>query len=103
MNRGYRRTHQGDTSPIEIDSNEIELVCDLVWLMKKNGDPPAVVEALWQRLQAIRHGDFGGTAHTSLSPEEAPAVVGAGEVGRPRVPLDEDEATLVSRLRWLLG
>jgi hypothetical protein len=40
---------------------------------------------------------------TELSPDEAPAVILAGEFTRPRVPLDDDETALVSRLRSLLG
>jgi len=46
---------------------------------------------LWERLQPIRHADYGGSASTHLSLDEARAVVDAGEFTRPRVPLDEDE------------
>jgi hypothetical protein len=62
-----------------------------------------VAEALWERLQPIRHGDYGGTASTHLSTDEARAVVDAGEFTHPRAPPDEDEAALVTRLRSLLG
>jgi hypothetical protein len=90
------------SDPIEVNNDEIELVCDLLWFAKNNGEPSAVAEALWQRLQPIRHGDVGATAHTRLSSEEARAVVSAGEFTRPHVPLDKNEAALVSRLRSLL-
>ena len=50
---------------------------------------------LWERLQPIRHGDYGGTASTDLSAEEAYAVVNAGEFARSRLPLDNDETDLL--------
>jgi hypothetical protein len=49
------------------------------------------------------HGDYGGTASTDLSAEEAVVVVDAGEFTDPRVPLDDDETALVTRLRSLLS
>jgi hypothetical protein len=48
------------------------------------------------------HGDYRGTASTDLSIEEAWAVVDAGDFTDPRVPLDDDETALVTRLRSLL-
>jgi hypothetical protein len=46
---------------------------------------------LWERLQPIRDGDYGDTASTDLSTDEAYAVVHAGEFARSRLPLDNDE------------
>jgi hypothetical protein len=57
---------------------------------------------LWERLQPVRHGDYGGTASTDLSTEEAYAIVDAGEFACSRLPLDNDETDLVTRLRSLL-
>jgi hypothetical protein len=57
---------------------------------------------LWERLQPIRDGDYGGAASTGLSTDEAYAVVAAGELARARIPLDNDETDLVMRLRSLL-
>jgi hypothetical protein len=51
---------------------------------------------------ALRHGDYGGTASTELSSEEALAVIDAGDFTDARVALDHDEMALVARLRPLL-
>ena len=76
--------------------------CDLLWFVKRRAALPGVAEALWERLQSIRHGDYGGSASTRLSPDEARAVVDAGEFTRSQIPLDGDETALVMRLRSLL-
>ncbi len=85
-----------------LSNDEIEVACDLLWFVKREAALSDVAEELWQRLQPIRHGDYGGTASTDLSSEEARAVVDAGDFTIPRVSLDEDETTLVTRLRSLL-
>ncbi len=87
---------------IPITNDEIEMVCDLVWFIRREAELPVVAEALWERLQPIRHGDFGGVAQTELSADEAVAVIEIADLGQRRVPLDEDEAVLVARLRSLL-
>jgi hypothetical protein len=88
---------------IPLDNDEIELACDLLWFVKLKGEWSPVDVALWERLQPIRHGDYGGTAATDLSDEEAAAIVAAGDFTHPRVELDEDEDALVTRLRSLLA
>jgi hypothetical protein len=85
-----------------LNNDEIEVACDLLWFVKREGVPTQVAGDLWERLQPIRHGDYGGTASTDLSYDEAGAVVDAGAFTHPRVPLDEDETALVRRLRSLL-
>ena len=90
-------------SEIHICSDEIEVVCDLLWFIKREAELPAVAEALWQRLQLIRHGDFGGTARADLSAEEAVALIEMTGLAQRRVPLDEDETVLIARLRSLLN
>jgi hypothetical protein len=87
---------------IPLSNDEIEVACDLLWHVQREGDLVGVAHALWERLQPIRHGDYGGTASTDLSTEEAGAVVESGEFSERRVALDDDEAALVARLRPLL-
>ena len=87
---------------ISLSSDEIEVACDLLWFVKREAALSGAGEALGERLQPIRQGDYGGTASTDLSTEEARAVVAAGEFTHPRVPLDDDERALVTRLRSLL-
>jgi hypothetical protein len=95
------KDHYADAVPdsgIPIDNDEIEVACDLLRFVKTRAALPADAEALWQRLQPIRHGDYGGTAATVLSRSEAAAVIAAGRFTDPLVPLDEDETGLVERL-----
>jgi hypothetical protein len=87
---------------IPLSNDEIEVACDLLWFVKRESEWSDVAEALWERLQPIRHGDYGGTASTELSTEEAAAVVAAGEFTETRLPLDDDETELVTRLRSLV-
>jgi hypothetical protein len=88
---------------IPLNNEEIEVACDLLWFVKREVGLSGVAEALWERLQPIRHGDYGGSASTELSVDEARTLIVAGEFTQPRVPLDEDETALVSRLRSLLS
>jgi hypothetical protein len=88
---------------IPLDNDEIEVTCDLLHFVMVKSELSDVAAALWERLQPIRHGDYGGTAATELSAEEARAVVDAGDFTHGRIPLDEDETALVTRLRSLLG
>jgi hypothetical protein len=88
--------------PIPLSNDEIEVACDLLWFVKCEAELTGVAESLWERLQPIRHGDYGGNASTNLSVDEARVVIEAGEFTHPRVALDDDESALVSRLRSLL-
>jgi hypothetical protein len=87
---------------IQISNDEIEVVCDLLWFIKRQDELPVVAEALWQRLQQTRHGDFGGSAQTALSADEALAVIEMADLGKRHVQLDADEAAVVARFRSLL-
>jgi hypothetical protein len=87
---------------IPLNNDEIEVACDLLWFVRCETGLSGVAEMLWERLQPIRDGDYGGTASTDLSTDEAYAVVDAGEFARSRLPLDNDETDLVMRLRSLL-
>ena len=83
---------------IPLTNDEIEVACDLLWFVKTKAALPADAEVLWERLQPIRHGDYGGNAATVLSRSEAAAIIAASRFTDPLVALDADEATLVSRL-----
>jgi hypothetical protein len=88
---------------IPLSNDEIEVACDLLWFVKREAALSGVGKTVWERLQPIRHGDYGGSASTELSVDEARAVIEAAEFDQARVPLDQDESALVSRLRALLG
>jgi hypothetical protein len=90
------------SNPIPLNNDEIEVVCDLLWFVKRELGLSGIGADLWARLQPIRHGDYGGTASTELSEDEARAVITAGEFTHRRVPLDEDESALVTRLGSLV-
>jgi hypothetical protein len=89
-------------SGIPLSNDEIEVACDLLFFVKREATLSPVGETLWERLQPIRHGDYGGSASTNLSSEEAAVVVDAGDFTHPRIALDDDESALVTRLRSLL-
>ena len=70
-----------------IANDDIEIVCDLLWFVRDEWSPD--MERLWDRLQPIRHGDYGGTAstdrrlggrlvHGEVSPGAARCVVACG-------------------------
>ena len=86
---------------IQLDGDEIEVACDLLWFAKARVGLAGVAETLWQRLQPIRHGDYGGTASTEISAAEARAVIDAGSIGPSMKGSDEDEGRLLARLRSL--
>ena len=88
---------------IALDNDEIEVACDLLSFVKRDADLSRVAQKLWDRVQPIRHGDYGGTASIEVSLDEAREILVAGESTHRRVPLDADESALVSRLRSLLA
>jgi len=53
---------------------------------------------LWERLQPLRAGDYGGSATIELTPEEEAAVGSALHCCVDQVELDEDEQRLLLRL-----
>ena len=100
--RKRKQSHCSVPHHIPLSNDEIEVACDLLWFVKGKAVVSGVAEALWERLQPIRSGDYGGSASTHLSLDEARVVIDAGEFTHPRVSLDEDETALVTRLRSLL-
>lgn len=87
---------------VVLSSDEIEVACDLLEFVEREAQLSRIGQVLWERLQPVRHGDYGGSAYAELTTDEARAVIEAGEFTDPRVPLDPDERALVGRLRRLL-
>ena len=81
-----------------VDNNEIEVSCDVLWFTKTNGLMDDTQQRLFDRLQVIRVGDYGGTASTTLDANEIAAIVRALRFGDAEVGLDEDERALLTKL-----
>jgi hypothetical protein len=83
---------------VVLDNDEIEVACDVIWFVKSRGAADDVLQRLWDRLQTLRNGDYGGAACTDLAPEEVSATLRALRYCADAIPLDEDERQLLVRL-----
>ena len=81
-----------------VDNNEIEVSCDVLWFTKTNGIMNDTQQRLFDRLQMIRTGDYGGTASTTVDTNEIAAIVRALRFSDAEVGLDEDERALLTKL-----
>ena len=81
-----------------VDNNEIEVSCDVLWFTKANGVRDDTQQRLFDRLQMIRTGDYGGTASTNVDAIEIAAIVRALRFSDVEVGLDEDERALLTKL-----
>jgi hypothetical protein len=81
-----------------VDNNEIEVSCDVLWFAKTNGIMDDTQQRLFDRLQMIRAGDYGGTASTNVGANEIAAIVRALRFSDAEVGLDEDERALLTKL-----
>ena len=81
-----------------VDNNEIEVSCDVLWFAKTNGIMDDTQQRLFDRLQMIRDGDYGGTASTTVDADEIAAIVRALRFSDVEVGLDEDERALLTKL-----
>ena len=81
-----------------VDNNEIEVSCDVLWFTKTNGIMDDTQQRLFDRLQMIRAGDYGGTASTTVDADEIAAIVRALGFSDVEVGLDEDEHALLTKL-----
>lgn len=81
-----------------VDNNEIEVSCDVLWFTKTNGIMDDTQQRLFDRLQMIRVGDYGGTASTTVDADEIAAIVRALGFSDVEVGLDEDERALLTKL-----
>jgi hypothetical protein len=85
-------------SGVVLDNDEIEVACDALWFVKRRGAVDEVQERLWDRLQALRTGDYGGSAQVDLAPGEIEAMARAMRYAADEIALDEDEQRLLARL-----
>jgi hypothetical protein len=86
---------------VVLDNDEIEVACDAVWFVKRRGAADEVQQRLWDRLQIVRSGDYGGSAGTELASEEVSAALRALRYCAAELPLDDDERRLLVRLESL--
>jgi hypothetical protein len=85
---------------LELTSDEIEVARDVLWfVVELNNGMARRQRSLWDRLQPVRHDDYGGTRSVVLAPEEAGALAQALDAFAGKVPLDPDERRLRGRLR----
>ena len=77
-----------------VDNNEIEVSCDVLWFTKTNGIMDDTQQRLFDRLQIIRVGDYGGTASTKVVADEIAAIIRALRFTDVEVGLDQDERAL---------
>ena len=83
---------------MRLDNDEIEVACDALWFVKSRAAADDAQERLWVRLQAVRTGDFGGSADADLSPEDVEAILRALRFCADNIALDDDEQRLLLRL-----
>ncbi len=81
-----------------ISSDEIEVSCDVLWFAKTNDQMDETQQRLFDRLQPIRAGDYGGAASTRVDAAELASIVRALRFSDVRVGLDEDESALLKKL-----
>jgi hypothetical protein len=81
-----------------VNNDEIEVACDALWFAKTNGVMDETQQQLFDRLQVIRVGDYGGTASTELDVDEIAAIVRALRFSDVGVDLDDDERALLKKL-----
>jgi hypothetical protein len=81
-----------------VDNNEIEVSCDVLWFARKYGVMDDTQQRLFDRLQMIRVGDYGGTASTKVVADEITAIIRALRFTDVEVGLDEDERALLTKL-----
>lgn len=81
-----------------ISNDEIEVACDVLWFTKTKDRLDEAQRRLFDRLQPVRAGDYGGTASTEVDADEIAAIVRALSLCAAEVGLDEDESALLARL-----
>ena len=81
-----------------VNNDEIEVACDALWFVKSRSAADDAQKRLWDRLQRLRTGDFGGSARADVSRDEAAAALRALRFCAEEVALDQDERRLLLRL-----
>jgi hypothetical protein len=85
-------------SKVTLSSDEIEVACDALWHRRAAREFTAQETVLWERLQIVRHGDYGGSASIELAQDEVTLISLALKFDAAAVALDDDEAALLQRL-----
>jgi len=83
---------------LRLSSDELEVACDALWFVKGRGGLDAAGQALWDRLQPLRHGDYGGLGSVNLTGQEAQGVGAALERVESGVGMDDHERALSRRI-----
>ena len=86
---------------VVLDNDDIEVACDVIWFVKSRGAEDGDQQRLWDRLQTLRSGDYGGSARTELASGELSATLRALRYCADEIPLDDDERRLLVRLESL--
>lgn len=81
-----------------LDNDEIEVACDVLWSVKRDAEGDRSQESLWNRLGAVRTGDYGGSASIELRSGEIEALIRAFDRVDATIELDDDESELLRRL-----
>ena len=88
-----------DGPRLALGPDEIEVACDALWFVHLNGGMTPHQQALWDRVQPVRHGDSGARSPFVLSPPEAGALTQALDAWMAEAPLGRDERALRDRLK----
>ena len=87
-----------DVDKMALSSDEIEVACDALWHRNQAREFTAEEAELWERLQLMRHGDYGGTASLELSQDDVVLLRAALDAAASSVGLDPDESALRQRV-----
>ena len=82
---------------MRLENDEIEVACDALWFVRLRSGLNQEQQQLWERLQSVRSGDYGGDSHISLLSGESEEIVKALHQAAGLTPLDEDELALLAR------
>ena len=81
-----------------LENDDIEVACDALWFVALRTGLDAMQQRLWDRLQPLRTGDYGGSAATELDDGERDTVAAALRSCADEIELDGDERALLARL-----
>ncbi len=84
---------------VTLTSDEIEVACDALWFAKQHECLTPAGAALWDRLQPLRHGDYGSDGPSvPLGNEEADVLRAALALVATHGCMDRDEQALADRI-----
>ena len=93
------RRHMGGLEmTLRLSSDELEVACDALWYVHGVVGFSPEEQALWDRLQPLRAGDYGGVGEFVVESLEAVLIQRALEQVQVGPGLDDDERSLLVRL-----